>query len=402
MELDGYIDLYGVLNISDVLGVYTQKKFNKYLRVIKSNPEHYKKFLTLNEFIIKTIDKQYKEQRGGSTEAILPLVFSGLSSSMIVSSIVAYILFRIFTRPKCKPTYPIYPEDKVPELKDVIMTLIPEYAIPGAEDMDIETYLDAVNQFMDIIRIPLEIISPSSLLGNLATGTIEVAAGIGVSVVTVLTAGVGAVLNYLLKFITLLKEAIGFLFGLIDVIQGLGDLLVDSENVRFVYDILNIDFRDGPFGVKCWVEYIMNKYGENTSLLSSMCIIFNNIADKIADKLIKFISKAITISIPDGGISGVLLSAVLMVLKSGAYGLAIIKLNQAYNKFSYDTQLLFEKPLLMKANLEKVLKSAESYIRKLGDNVYEILYNNTAFFAFTINKVFALVYALLYVFSKCV
>ena len=35
---------------------------------------------------------------------------------------------------------------------------------------------------------------------------------------------------------------------------------IDPDAVRFLSDVLNIDFRDGPSGVECWVKQIFEVY----------------------------------------------------------------------------------------------------------------------------------------------
>lgn len=396
-QIDGYLNFAVMMQIYNLIGGKITNKFNLHYEKIKQNPEYLNKYNVLVEYL----SKKQIVQNGGLSSYVIPTVFAGVSSSVIITSCIAFILFRLLTAPSCRESYPIFPADKVPEIKDIILRLIPKYIIPDADSLDVNGVLSSIKEFNDTIKIPLSLLLPESGVGEALETASQIVAGISISALTVATAGIASILNYLLKAFNLLKDIAGLLFKLFDAFGSVVDLLDDPESRRIVYDIFNIDFRDGPFGVKCWVDFIMSKYGSNTLLMQKVCMIFNKIMDIIYKRLVKFLSKALSFAIPDGGVSGVLFDTILSFMKSKTFSYALSKMEQAYEKMSYDTQLLFEDPILMKATLESILETGKDFVNKVDPNIYNIIYDNTAFFAFSINKIFAIVFAMLQIFARC-
>ncbi len=430
-----YIDINGLLMMYNILGKKIIKKREKIYNVINKNDniELYKNLVIKIENIIRSDDKLNKKhneintiiQRGGQIP-ILPLILSGISSSIIVTSIVGYVLYRYFTAPKCRESYPLYPSSKVPQIKDIIIQLIPQNVIttfvPNFEKINLEEVIKSLRNSLEIFSLVLSFIAPDSLIGKAISSIVEIVAGVAVTAATVVTAGAATVINYLLKILNILKSVFALLIKFIDAIVKSSVLLDDDDSKRVIYDLFSIDFRDGPFGVKCWVDYIMNKYGKDTEFVKHICQILIKMLDVVYDKLIEFISRMLTISIPDGGVSGVLISGFISLLKCKTFDMALLKLTQAYDKISYDKQILFERPQLMKKMLDDSLEKGHKFftaindatISKIGNlfkfknvidtkdfNIYDFLKDNTGLLAFAINKILALVFMMLNIFSMC-
>lgn len=433
-NIKGFIDIDGIFNLYEIMNKKIIKSFNYNLNLIQNNPEYYKIYNSLVQKIDNIIkynsrynkkQTKYKNhindqikninQLGGQFPVFIPFIMSGISSSLIVGMVIAYIIVKIFTKPSCRSIYPISIDKDVPEYKQIISNLIPKYVIekyfPNFDNIDEQGIISSTTDFLNTFSVIISIISPKSVVGQLASQTVELAAGVAVTALEGLTAGATVVINYLLKAFNLLKDAIGLLFNLIEAILKIIETITDDVFKKLLNDILMIDFSNGPFGVKCWIEYIFSKYGYDNKFVETTCTIFNNILSMIYDKLIAFISKTISFSIPDGGISGVLFAGIISLMKCTTYEFALLKLNQTYDKISYDNQILFERPPLMKKTLDSYIKKAKKFIdffdkkvvEKLSKDIsiYNFMSTNTEFFAFILNKMFAMVFAMMQVLSMC-
>lgn len=438
-KIKGYIDIDGLLDIYNVMGNKLIKNHEKYYNIIKSNEEYqdiFKKLVIIiekninNNKIYKKKYEKYLLQDGGQFPIVLPFLILGVSSSIVIGSVVAYIIYRILTAPKCRASYPLYPEGQIPKFKDIIIKLIPPNIvsayIPNYEKIDTDDVIKSVKNFLDIFGVMLNLIAPDSLIGKAISSIVESVAGIAVTALTttlaIPSAGAIKVINYLLKAFNVLKEAIGLLIKFVDALVSVNSLMTDNDTKRVIYDIFNMDFRDGPFGIRCNVNYIMNKYGKDTAFMKHICSILVKILNVVYDKLVAFISKILTFSIPEGGVAGVLITAIISLLKCKTFDFALLKMTQAYDKFSYDKQLLFERPPLMKKMLDDGVNNAKVFLDVINDNIikkienlirsntvlkinefdlYAFLLSNNDFLAFSINKVLSLVFAMLNIFSLC-
>lgn len=434
-NIKGYIDIDGIFHIYKAMDYKLINKFEYYYKPIVENPEYFNKYKSIviqidnminDNPLYKKKNKKYLKQYGGQFPVFIPFIMSGVSSSLIVCFVVAFIFFKIFTAPKCRPIYPLSIGKPAPEYKQIVTNLIPgsiiQKYIPDFNSINESNIIDTTRNFLDTFSVVLNIIAPDSAIGQVATQIVELAEGVAVSAATALSAGAATAANYLVKAFNLIKDAIGLLIKFVEAIINLGEVLINDDSKRILNDILKIDFTDGPFGVKCWIEYILDKYGHDNLFLKSTCALFNKILSYIYDKLISFISKAISFAIPDGGVAGVLFSGIITMLKCKTYDFALLRLNKTYEKMSYDKQILFEKPELMKKVLDDYLIKGKFFIDKFDDiivknavnlinsssiinlnnfTVYNFLSSNTEFFAFALNKVFGMVFTILYILSNC-
>lgn len=323
-----------------------------------------------------------------------------MTGSLLVSSVIAYFIYKLITRQKCRSVYPLVDESRVITLKDILLQIIPKTWIPNAEEMDVDEFVLDFKQKLDIIKIPLDLlmILGDSFLGFAVQGIARVAASVGAIIGT---AGLGG--DTIVNLIFVFKDIIRTIYAIIDELVEFVAVSADPMGMRFMYEIFNIDFRDGVFGVECWINYILNTYGTDNSAFAHICKMFNKLLTKMAD----LIGSAISTLLPDtAGIAAIIISTILRLAEGKAYGAAAKKLADFYEEIPRDQQMLLEKPLLMKVYLDDTIGFIEDIVvNKLGlsdgKNVMDTLRNNTAFFSVTVNKMFALIFSILFILEKC-
>ena len=424
-----YIDVNEMLNIYENMGKKILDSLDDNLEYINNNPEYKHMLDTTVAQISHIVDKNdyYKNkhtglivQKGGAP-LLIPFLLSGASSSIILTTVLSYFFFRFLTGPKCRPSYPLSIIGPVPTYKDIVIKIVPpvivEKILPNVEDISDNELINLIKSYLETFSGVLNLIAPDSAIGQAITSVVELTAGVAVTALEAITAGAAVVVNYIMKIFNLAKDAFGLLLKFIDSIIKLFDVLKNDDSKRILNDLLTVDFSNGPFGVKCWVNYIIDKYGKDNEFMKYVCGIFNKILSIVYNKFISFISKALTFAIPDGGIAGVLFSAFISLLKCKTYDFALLKLNNAYDKMSYDKQILFEKPKLMKDILDTYLAKGKGFIDTFdsvvtvniknaladtGDfSIFSFLSNNTEMFSYTISKMFAIVFGILELLSKC-
>lgn len=430
------IDIYGIYHIYETQ--LSKMKDNKHLDLVNSNPV-YKKIYNdnivyfnklLREKVRKTNNLQNEKsiniydikynQVGGQPILYVPLAMLGVSGSIIIGSVIAYVIYRILTAPKCRDSYPLTKKKNV-KYTDIINLLVPMiYVKRFVPDLNLsvidETQIfESVYDFLNIFSIILEIIAPDSIIGQLVSGAVEFVAGVAVTAATALSAGAVTAINYALKAFNLFKDAISFLLKFVNAIIKLESIVTDQDTKRILYDLFSTDFNEGPFGVKCRVQYIINTYAKDKESFKELCNVFNKLLSSVYNKLISFISKSISFAVPEGGAGGALFSTFISLLKCRTFDFAIAKLEKAYEKMSFDNQMLFERPDSMKQTLDNAINNSKNIfdfingvvLSKISDqsanlsSVFDFISTNTDFLAFIINKVFAIVFTILHVLSHC-
>lgn len=424
-----YIDVDEMLNIYENMDKKLFNSFDANINFINNNPK-YKLILESSVKEISNIvnnNDYYKKkhnnlivQKGGAP-LLIPFLLSGASSSLILTAILSYFFFRFLTGPKCRPSYPLSITGPVPKYRDIILKIIPpiivDKVLPDVDSISDNEVIQLIKSYLETFSSILNLIAPDSAIGQAITSVVEVTAGVAVTALEAVTAGAAVIVNYIMKIFNLAKDAFGLLLKFIDSTIKLFDVLQNDDSKKILYDLFTIDFSNGPFGVKCWVNYVLDKYGKDNEFMKYICSVFNKILSVIYNKFISFISKALTFAIPDGGIAGVLFSGIISLMKCKTYDFALKKLNDAYDKMSYDKQILFEKPKLMKDILDTYLTKGKGFIDTFdnlvtaniknalsdtGDfSIFNFLSNNTELFSFTISKMFAIVFAILELLSKC-
>lgn len=424
-----YIDINEALNMYNVIGEKMLETMNNNIDYVKNDPKYGQLFDPSVKKLSRIVNdnKYYKNthadliiQKGGAP-LLIPFLLSGASCSVVLTAILSYFFFRFLTGPKCRPSYPLSMIGPVPKYRDIVLKIVPpaivDKIIPDLDGISDNEIIQLIKSYLETFSGILNLIAPDSAIGQAITGIVEVTAGVAVTALETITAGAAVVVNYILKIFNLAKDAFGLLLKFIDSTIQLFDVLQNDDSKRILNDLFTIDFTNGPFGVKCWVDYVLDKYGKDNEFMKYICSVFNKILSVIYNKFIAFISKALTFAIPDGGIAGVLFSAFISLLKCKTYDFALMKLNNAYDKMSYDKQILFEKPKLMKDILDMYLEKGKGFIDTFdnlvtvniksalsdtGDfSVFNFLSNNTELFSYTISKMFAIVFAILGLLSKC-
>ena len=392
ITIDGLIWFYDIIK---------NKPIKFYLDFIKQNPQYYEFYVYLYQKYTKKINKSKKLKLVKSGGAIsIPVVVFGLTGSLLVSSVIAYFIYKLLTRQKCRSEYPTIGETQVVTLKDIMLQIIPKTWIPNAEQMNQDEFVADLRLKLDLIRIPLDLlmIIGDSVLGFVATGIARVAASIGAIVAS---SGLGG--DTIVNLIFIFKDIVRTIYSITDSLIEFAITTSDPMAMRFLYEIFNIDFRDGAFGVECWINFILEKYGTDNQAFRYICAMFDKLLVKMAD----LIGSAISTMLPNtAGIAAIIISTILRLAESKAYSVSIYKLMEFYEQVPRDQQMLLERPLLTKVYLDNTIKILENIIvDKLGisdgKKVADTLKNNTAFFSVTVNKMFALMFAILHVLERC-
>jgi hypothetical protein len=138
---------------------------------------------------------------------------------------------------------------------------------------------------------------------------------------------------------------------------------VDPDAVRFLSDLLNIDFRDGPNGVECWIKQIFKLYKTDQTNIF-VC----NILQKIYPSLVEFISNMIGTMVPNAGV--VVSSAIVMVMntnigKKMAMGRVISMLKKQYKKIPKNLKKMIQDPDLLEKTMTDGFEGLQSVLRDI-------------------------------------
>lgn len=416
---------------------YKKNKIKKnkdfYINFIKLNPEYYEFYLFLQSQYTNNINndkklykKSYKliKQEGGDASAAFAVIF-GLSGSLLVSTVLIYFVYKFLTRKVCKKTYTITSKDV--GIVDIIYQLIPPTILIQLGIKISSNSEELINYITEELHIFLPILNPlfevsDSILGFIADSGVRIATGIA-AIIT--TSGLGG--DTVVNLIYVLKNVISVLIKILNILANLTEAATQQESLNLIYDIFGIDFTDGPFGVKCWINYIWIQYRKDASIFKVVC---NIIIKPLIGELAKLIGSAISTMLPDtAGIFGVIITAILDLIGTHSFGFAASKLSEYYYRIPYDQQMILQDPKQLANYLLNAIKfikkntpfinnmaleiskkkvktqpTNENIFDKARDDVnklFDVLEKNANFFAITINKMFALTFALLYLSSHC-
>lgn len=346
---------------------------------------HYK---SLSSQVDKFNRKIYIYQTGGVNA--LSIICSILGGT-IITALIAYFVYKWFTRPVCKPSYPLYSADVDLTIKDVLLRLVPKYFLPNADLLDSDTFIQKINDKIMTLAKPFNILDTSTLLKKIGVNIFRVGTSL---IADIATEGAGG--DILIDIVFDVKSVLDVLQA---IIAGLLPIADDQQAIRFLHDIFSIDFKDGPFGVKCWVEFILKSYGKDSQVYRVVCSFFNDLLDSLSN----FIGNIIATTIPDSlGLPAIFANTIITYAKKHAYGYAISFINSKYNKIPYDKQILIRNPQLMRGYFESKLRLIHIlFIRKYGRDTYDAILKNSEFFGVAINKIFAFTYATLYSLQEC-
>jgi len=368
------------MNANDYIDVYNKNKTSidkhkkKYYMYVKSNPYLFEQFKTI------TRNNRLLIQTGGlSTGAIAGIsvgVIGASSSCLLLTIIISGALYWLYSGAGCKPDYPLVSHEKQIEFIDLLNLIIPINKIPESElsnekqtinnseiknvmkdvfgSLDnVDTRVYQIMNVVDGLNKMISVIDPESKLGKTAIKTLQTALG---ALGTVITVGLPA--DMLVNLVFAIKSAIALVIKFLGVfslaITIMKQLCPEEKEVfiYYVYDILNINFEDGPLGVKCQYDYIKKKYAPLTPKLNFLlCKLFSVVYLKFAS----FFGDAISMMIPYN--FGLISHAIYVLLttekgKSMAMGSIIKRVIGYYNKIP--TQM--KKIIQSKTGFEDLIK----------------------------------------------
>ncbi|AYV75632.1 MAG: hypothetical protein Terrestrivirus2_140 [Terrestrivirus sp.] len=407
-----YITTDGLINISRNKKDEIERNYTNYINFIKNNDDPKRLFMTLcrnarrveKNIIKNSFDQSNDIQYGGNTGWIV----SGILSSFVVTATIAYLVYLWYSQKVCRPSYPLATE--APTMKDVLSKLVPADWISDSKDMNSTEYVSVFTKTLKYLLFGLKFLDRTSLGQKIGVGIGRIATSAGLVVAT-FGAGGDEIVNTLFDF----KDILDILEILVD---GLEEMSKDPGAMLFMANIFNIDFRDGPFGVDCWLNYFL-KQSENvatSSVYRTICKLFRSLLDKV----INFAADTISTMMPDTlGISSIILSETLHNAEGGAVKIIMDKIDEHYEQIPYDKQQLIEHPKMMKEYIDEkiqvlidILEIPKSiftsiipipmpFPNDLLISGLKIVQNNTALFALGINRFFAFIYSMLHMMEKC-
>jgi hypothetical protein len=377
LTLDGLIVLATTDN-------YISRNGKQYIDFMKTNNKLEKYYNHLLSNINKTILDINDAQYGGGAG----LVF-GILGGVGLSAVIAYLIYKWITRPKCKLSYPILQPDDVPSKLELFSKIVPNSWI---EDDDIVIAKKGIISKIQSILDHFEFINTDGK--SMAKTALKSVARVTASVaLDVATFGAGG--DVIISLLYTIKSMLDLMMSLINsVVQS----FEDENTTRFIYDVLNVDFTEGPFGVKCWIEYILSKYGENTKVFSIMCGFF----DKILNKVASFIGNALGTMIPNSaGLPALLIPILIKLFKKKTLNKLESQMNKYFEKIPHDIKIIIKNPQLLSEYLQPKISSAKLFLFGKGEGLFEALNDNIEGFAFGIHRFFALSFSLLQLFKMC-
>lgn len=389
---------------------------NKYISFVKSNPEALNMFrrikkdlrLVQNDIITRANNNYDNNinniQFGGDpTTAIL---LGSLSGALVVSAI-ASILYFWFNRFVCKDEYPLVTVNV--SAIDLMMKLVPNDWIEVLPNMRPSEFFRKFNAKLDYLVKPLQFLNRDTMGQKIAVNAGRIIASAGL---VTATAGAGGdeALNFLFDF----KDILDVLAAISESIEKMAG---DTAALRFLFNIFNINFEDGPYGVECWMNYIIKNGSSSALVYYEVCKLFNKLLDKFAIMIGDLIATLLPNTM---GIPSIVISTMIQKARDGAVSAIISRLNDNYFDISYDTQLMIQNPKELKVYLDEkldlfinIFSLPQKTVGKLipipyltaGPDavVYALRFMRqyTAFFAVGIHRMFALTYSLLFILEKC-
>jgi hypothetical protein len=323
-------------------------------------------------------------QTGGD----MTTIFLGLGTTSLFL-VAGYFIYKWIKANRCKPEYPILEENQYPTTIQFLQKIVPSSWLGKTDNSEvaITNLMSKVNSMSASLSM---LDTDSSMLKSIGVNLLRVTSSVALDVAT-LGAGGDIIISLLFTFKSVLDLIASIITHLNDVIQ-------DPDSMRLLYDILNVNFLEGPRGVECWIRYIINEYGDDTSAYDTVCDFFH----KIFDKLANFIGNAMGAMIPDSaGMPGLLIPMLIKQFKSGAVSLLESQVKKYYKKIPHDIQVMITKPKLLKKFLDKKIKFGSKILLGFGNNLRDSIVSNTWGFAYSIHKFFALMFSLFYVLKVC-
>ncbi len=326
--------------------------YSRYMKHINSNPAMKREYSRLSSFINEMynhsgldsyqISGQVGGQVGGQMEAVAIVgIGSSVSMSMMLLAVGSFLIYNYLSeeekpRRKCHPDYPLISKDEIIETSNIMSKLSPMLSKPETLD-EIKKLSSELDGYMQYLLNATEL--------GLSAGAIVATEGMGGDIVV--------------KLLFSVFDVIGFLNFLIETTEK----MEDPDLMRIFADILNIDFRDGPFGVKCWVNYIIEDYGRDNPIIQKIC----NFYDNIEEKFTEYVGKIVGGLIPDVPrlVTAEISKEIVKYEKHKIFHF----LDQKYHKIDKKVRKLVQDPSKLDKVLDKILETMKDYIVNLPEKL---------------------------------
>jgi len=380
--------------LSTYTNVYKDKlilESQLYYNTINNN----KKLKNIYKILCKNI---LSYQKGGDISSGT-IIIAGVSSSLLLIGVAALVYYW-WVYPRCKPSYPLTPTDEIRSPADIILNMMPSNWKKAAEGRDPIGVLHTIQDYIHTMMVPLEILNTdgAGISKKIAVNTTRFITGAAAAVAT-LGAGGDILINFLFTVQSTMDTVISFIDNIIEI-------ATDTDSIRLLYDIFLIDFTDGPFGVECWIEYIIKTYGDTNNAYLKVCTFFNNMIQKLAN----FLGNLLSTMIPDNaGLVAMIVPPLIVNFRDGFFSAIEDKLNEYYDKIPEDYQQMLQHPELFKQFIQETLSSGANILNTLTigktkgatDELINMLTKNLTAIITMIHKCCALMWSLMYIFMNC-
>lgn len=415
--VNNYINLKKSLDnptiLSDIIQYANTSKFinkNKlyFIGLVKQNPEtdiYYNK-------IIRHLNRKFKNNKnnsimiGGMSEILATgIVMGGVSLGLI--GLMAFFIYKWINRPKCRIEYPLYPAELIPTPEEVMMKIFPASWLG-----DIDNKIDMIQGVLDKTQTLYNIVgifAPSNPIGKFLLNALRLG---GSAVVNFFTSGKGAAAIAIFFVISNLINVI------LEVIRVFIQMLQSESFIKLFYNLIYINFMDGPFGVKCWIEYLIKTHGKDSEGYQLLCQFVNTIFDALAE----FTGSMVSMLRPEtSGLAYIIVPYIMKNSQKGLFEKVEEELTDTYNLASDFYKNLIQNPMEMKQYLDDKLNGTKDIINKIfffvkkevkdadgsfyeegfSDVFFDAITNNTAMFAIGMNKFMALMFSVIRIFAVC-
>ncbi len=239
----------------------------------------------------------------------------------------------------CKKNYPLYDRSKVPSPGEIIAHFVPhEWLIKakkaGHTDSEfISNCLDKLDKINNVLSVfdPTQGSKYARATKSILTIAVSAAAAVGTE--GTVGSNIANIPKYMAKGISMISKMIDKLVTIIndintvlqtaETVLDIADHLEDDalspnksrkindtqQQLNFLYDMFNVDFRGGPFHCRCWVKYLVKLYmgseTERNKVKALFCMI-NDIYVSLNAEILGFIGSTLDVLIPDAmGLFGI-------------------------------------------------------------------------------------------------
>ena len=262
----------------------------------------------------------------------------------------------------CKKHYPLYDKSKVPSPGEIIAHFVPHTWLVNARKMGhsdeifISNSLDTLDKINNVLSIfdPTQgntferIVKSGITVAVSATAAVGTEGTVGSNVANIpkyMASGISMITKMIDKLVTIINDITTVLQAAETVIDTADHLIDDAlskdkktrkyndtqQQLNFLYDIFNVDFRGGPFHCRCWVKYLVKLYmgsEAHRDQVKALFCIMNDIYVSLNAEIIGFIGSTLDVLIPDA---------------MGLFGIA----SQFVGQYSYEIYRMTLKGLLL-------------------------------------------------------